>query len=515
VIYVYLEMTVDGISKTMGDLLRVYRVIIIGAGIIGASIARLLSKYKNLKIFLVEKEPDVGWGATKANTAIIHPGHEDDPNKYPMRATLCAMGNRLWHRWVKELDIPVKWCGELMLAFDDRDIKELKKYMEYGEINHVPGLKIVYNGELYGLEPNVSENAIAGLWAPTSGEIEPWEAVIGLVENAVDNGVKVFFETEVRDIRIVDGEIRGVDTNKDFIGADIVINAAGLYADKISRMAGINSFKIHPRKGEYYLFDENISNINRILHPVPTPKTKGVYIVPTIEDNLLIGPTAQDLPIDAKEDTSTSSEGLEYVWNWAKKLVKKLPPKSKIIKTFAGLRPEPSGGDFILEAYNDPWGFINAAGIRSPGLASAPAIAHYIENLIKNRLDIKLIKKDKWNPYRSSITRLRNLPSKKREELIKRDPCYGRIICTCKYVTEAEIIEAIKRIEKIGGIVTLDGIKFRTLAMFGRCQGAFCRLRIAEIVAKKYNIPFWKITLKGKGSEYGFNEIKYLYRGDK
>jgi len=500
-------------QKYFGDLL--YRVAIIGAGITGSSIARLLSKYSNLEIFLVEKECDAGWGATKANTAIIHPGHEDNPERYPMRAKLCVKGNMLWHKWVKELDVPVKWCGELMLAFNEDDVEKFKEYLRFGRINGVPGLKIVYGEELYSLESNISPNVVAGLWAPTSGEIEPWEAVIGLVENAVSNGVKTFFETEVRDIRVMNGEIKGLVTNKGFIEADIVINAAGLYADKISEMVGIKSFKIYPRKGEYYLFDENVLKLNRILHPVPTSKTKGVYIVPTVENNILIGPTAQDLPIDAKEDRSTSREGLEYVWSWAKKLIKKLPPKNKIIKTFAGLRPEPSGGDFILEAYDDPWGFINAAGIRSPGLASAPAIAYYIKNLIEEKLDIKLIEKRHWNPYRFRIKRFSKLSLEERDRLIRNNPRFGKIICTCKMVTEAEIIEAIKRIEMIGGKVTLDGVKFRTLAMFGRCQGSFCRLRIAKIIAERYGISIWKVTLKGKGSEYGFNEIKYLLKTTK
>ena len=491
-----------------------YKVVIIGAGISGSSVARVLSKYENLEVHLVERKPDVSWGSTKANSAIIHPGHEDDPKKYPKRAYFCVRGNRLWHQWVKELDIPARFPGEIMLAYNDEDIKKLEYYLKLGQINGVPGLRIVYKDELEHLEPNVNPNAIAGLYAPTCGNLAPWEAVIALVENAVDNGVKVHLETEVTGIKIEDGHVKGVVTNRGFIEADIVINAAGLYADKISKMAGIDYFSIWPRKGQYYLFDEDAEpKVTRILHPTPTPITKGVYVSTTVEGTLLLGPTAEDLPEEMKEDTSTTREGLDYIWKEAHRLVKKLPPKSKIIKTFAGLRPEPTTRDFIIEAYDDPWGFINVAGIRSPGLASAPAIAYHVRDLIVEKLGIKLKEKKKWNPYRRGITRFAELPREKQNELIKKDPRYGNVVCMCKGVTEGEIIEAIERMKKIGvKTITLDGVKFRSLAMFGTCQGSFCRLRIALIIARETGIPLWKVTIKGPGTEYAIGDVKVLQK---
>jgi len=494
------------------------KVVIVGAGIIGASIARVLSQYEGLEVHLLEKCPDVGMGVSKANTAIIHPGHEDDPNKYPLRAKLCVRGNRLWHQWAKELEIPVKWPGELMVAIEEEDLKTAEHYLELAQKNGVPGARIIYREELSKIEPNVNPDAAGALWAPTAGQIAPWEAVIALVENAVENGVRLHTETEVRGIRIEKGEVKGVETNNGFIEAEIVINAAGLYADEISKMAGVDGFSIHPRRGEYYVFDEDAGpKVTKIVHQTPTPITKGVYVITTVEGNLMIGPTAQDLPEEAKEDTSTTKEGLDFVWEWAQKLVRKLPPKSKVIKTFSGLRPEPPDGRWILEAYDDPWGFVNVAGIRSPGLTSAPAIAVYVVNeLLNGRLDIKLTKKAKWNPYRKSMPRFATLPKEKRQQFIKTNPAYGNVVCMCKEVTEGEIVEAINRMKRIGiKTITLDGVKFRTLSMFGTCQGSYCRIRIARIVARETGIPLWKVSLKGKGTEYGIGDVKVLLRNSK
>lgn len=489
------------------------KVSIVGAGISGGSIARLLSKYENLEIHLIEKEPDVGWGATKANTGMIHAGHEEDPEKHPLRAKLCVRGNRLWHQWSEELDIPIKWSGELMIATEEEDYKLLKKYMEMGKKNGVPGLKIVDKEELRTLEPNVTSEAVNALWAPTTGLTEPWEAIIGLVENAVENGVKMHLDSEVRNIKIKEGEIQGLETTGGFIESDVVINAAGLYADEISKMAGVKDFTIHPRKGEYYLFDEDaVPKVTRILHPPPTPKTKGVVVNRTVEGNLMLGPTAEDLPVDAKEDRSTSEDGLNFVWNWSKRLVEELPSRNKIVKTFSGLRPEPPDGKYQIESYVDPWGFVNVAGIRSPGLASAPAIAHYVKDeIIEKNLGIELSEKENWKPYRNGIKRFSDLSLEKKREAIKNNSKYGKIVCTCKEVTEAEVLDAINRMRQIGvKEITFDGVKFRTLAMFGFCQGSFCRLKLAKILSRELGVPIWRVTTKGEESEYGIGDVKVL-----
>jgi len=492
------------------------RVVITGAGITGASIARVLSLYEDIDIYIIDKEPDAGWGVSKANTGIIHPGHEDDPLKTPLRAKLCSKGNRIWRKWVKELDIPSKWPGELMLAFNDKDLKEFNKYIEWGKKNNVEKMEVIDYEKLKSLENNVSPNAVGALWVPSAGQISPWEAVIALIENAAMNGVKTLFGTKVLDIVVSNYKVVGVKTERGFIEADIVINATGLYADVVSSMAGLDFFTIHPRKGEYYVFDENSKpKVSRIIHPTPTPITKGVYVVTTVDGSLMLGPSAKDLPPDMKEDTSTTFEGLEYVWSEAKKLVRELPPKTEIVKTFAGLRPEPSTGDFIIDAYDDPWGFINVAGIRSPGLTSAPAIAFYVVNeLLINRLGLKIKNKKEWNPYRKRIRKIREMSPEELQKSIAEDYRYGKIVCTCRKVSEAEIVEAINRIKEIGATPTLDGVKFRTLAMFGQCQGSFCRKEIANIISREMKIPLWKITVKGKGSEYVIGDIKMFFKSE-
>ncbi len=489
------------------------KVAIIGAGITGASIARVLSKYKDLDIHLIEKRPDVGWGCTKANTGIIHPGHEDDPEEFPLRAELCVKGNRLWREWSEELNIPVEWPGELMIAREEDDIDTLEEFLKIGEKNGVEGLEIVDEERLRELEPTVTEEAVGALWAPTAGRIEPWEATIALVENAVDNGVKTHLGTEVVDVVKENKKVKGVETIEGKIETDIMINAGGLFADEISKMAGAEDFELTPRRGEYYLFKENAEPCpDKLVHPTPTPKTKGVFVVKTVEGNLMLGPTAENLSIKEKENRATTEEGLDFVWEKAEELVKDLPGKDEVSKTFAGLRPEPPSGDYIIETYEEPEGFINAAGIRSPGLTSAPAIAHQVEELIQEEVGIQLVEKKDWFPKREAIQRFSSLSESKKECLIDEDPSYGKVLCMCKEVTEAEVKEAVERMKKIGAEVTLDGVKFRTLAMFGFCQGSFCRSRLAGKVADELSQPLWRVTQKGQGTEYGIGDIKILQK---
>jgi len=492
------------------------KVVIVGAGVVGSSIARVLSMYDNFDIILVEKEPDVGWGASKANTSIIHPGHEEEPNIHPHRAKLCKEGNRLWRQWARELDIPVKWPGELMIFYNSEEEKIARKYIELAKSNNIPGVRIFYQEELRKMEPSINPNAIGAVYAPTAGIISPFEAVIAIVENAVDNGVRLLTETKVEGIKIAEGRVRGVMTNMGFIEADIVINAAGIYSDEISSMAGVDSgFTVRPRRGEYLLFDEDIRiKPERILHTIPTPISKGVYAITTIHGNLMIGPTAEDLSVEAKEDTSTSEIGLEYLWNEAGKLLREPPSRTKVIRTFAGLRPEPPDGHWLIEAYTEPFGFINVAGIRSPGFTSSPALAHHVVNLIKAKYDINLVMKRKWNPYRSDIAKVGHMSLREADKLISENPDYGEIVCYCKTVSKAEILEAIKRMKKIGlKTVTLDGIKFRTGAGLGTCQGSFCRCRIALLISKYMDIPLYKVVVKKK--PYGIGEVKELLKTER
>ena len=465
--------------------------------------------YENLEVHLIEKEVDFGWGSSKANTAIIHAGYDDDPEKYPARSRLCSKGNFLWReRWAKELDIPTNWPGDLVIATDESEIEVLEELHGTGERNGVPGMRIVWDREeLEKLEPNITPNAIAALYAPSAGQVRhPVEAVIAVTENAIDNGVRLHLASEVRGIEVKGGHVVAVQMSKGRIEANWIVNAAGLYADIISNMVGIDHFRIHPRRGEYSLFGKDAyPKTKRILFPAPSQLSKGVVVTTTVDGNLMLGPNAQDLLKEESDATDTTLEGLDFVWEEAQKLVKALPPRDEVIRTFAGLRAEPEpSADFIVEAYDEVGGFVNAAGIRSPGFASAPAIAYEIVEILKKR-GVRLVRRKRWNRYRRGIEAFAESGSQGRARLIERNRLYARMVCQCELVTEAEIVEAVRR-----GAATLDGIKFRTRAIAGDCQGSFCEFRIARILARELGIPVWTVTGKGPGSEIGIGDATVL-----
>ncbi len=488
------------------------RVVIIGAGVVGACIARELSRYQ-LDVHLVEKEADVGWGATKANTGIIHPGHEEDGSRHPLRARLCRRGNQLWRSLARELDIPARWPGELMVATEAVQRETLERYLQAGKRNGVDGLRVVEESELRELEPLLHGDVTAALWAPSAGVVAPWEAVIGMVENARANGVDVHLGSEVVDIE-TDGGVTAVATTSGDVDADVVVNAAGLYAGEVAAMAGVTEPAITPRRGEYYLFSEDVNvRPECIVHPTPTGKTKGVYAVTTVEGNLMLGPTAEDLPRGERDNRATTRQGLTYIWRQATEMLRSMPSRSDVAKTFAGLRPEPPDGRYVIRAYDEPWGFVNAAGIRSPGLTAAPAIAEEVARLLQDQLHLALHEKPGWQPRRAGITRPSTLPRQRQHRLIEQQPAYGRVVCRCKQVTEAEVVEAIRRIQDIDGRVTIDGVKFRTLATFGYCQGSFCRVQIARLIARELDIPLWKVMQRGDGP-YAMGDVKMLQEGN-
>ncbi|MCX8171510.1 MAG: NAD(P)/FAD-dependent oxidoreductase, partial [Candidatus Bathyarchaeota archaeon] len=485
------------------------RVAVIGAGIVGASISRVLSMFEDFEVVLVEKEADVGWGVSKANTGIIHAGYDDEPELYPLRAKLCVEGNGIWRKWTEELDIPVKWCGSLVLAFNEGEAKILEELFYRGLKNGVKGLEKIDAEEIRVLEPNASENAVAALWAPSAGQISPWEAVIALVDNSVANGVKLSLSTEVKGVKVKDGRVLGLETSRGFLEADWIINASGLYADKISEAAGVRGYRIKPRRGEYFVFDKEAEpKVARILFPTPTPISKGVVVTTTVDGNLMIGPSAEDLAEDERDEKGNTRSGLEYVWSSASRLVKRLPPRGMVIRFFAGLRPEPTGGDFIVRRYDEVYGFIDAAGMRSPGLTSAPAVAYMVLEMLRSTINRELKRKGGWNPYRRRTPRFSDLTHSERSMLISREPRYGRIICVDEMVTEMEVIEAIKR-----GATTIDGVKFRTGACMGKCQGSSCMYKIALILSRELRIPLWKVSVKGPGTEIGLGDIKALFEG--
>lgn len=463
-----------------------YDVVIIGAGVSGSSIARELSRFE-LAICLLDKEWDVASGTSKANSAIVHAGYDAKPGT--LQARLNVAGNALMEHWCRDLDVPFKRIGSLVLAFDDDDMQELHHLMEQGIANGVPGLRMIGRDELHAMEPYVSDKAIAALHAPTAGIVCPYELTIAAAENAVANGVEIKLRQQVLGI-VPQSYGFDVVTPQQTIKARYVVNAAGVYADDIAAMIGDHSFKITPRKGEYCILDKSKGYLAaHVIFQPPTAMGKGVLVSPTVDGNILVGPNAHD--IDDKEDTSTTAQGLQEVMDTARLSVPSVSERD-VITSFAGLRAV-SGSDFVIKTSNVDKRFIHVGGICSPGLTSAPAIAAMVVELLRSAgLDMQ--PKPDFNPIRKGIPRFREMDRAEQKRLIEQDPAFGRIICRCETVTEGEILAAIHRPVPA---TTLDAIKRRVRAGMGRCQGGFCSPRVMEILSRELNIPMDQMTKKG------------------
>lgn len=467
-----------------------FDITIIGAGVTGCAIARELSRYK-LNICVVEKEVDVASGTSKANSGIVHAG--EDPMPGTFKAKMNIRGNELFDKLQEELDFPFKRNESLVLCFDEEDICKLEELRQRGIENGVPDtMKILNREEILKLEPVLSDKVVAALTLPTGGIVCPYELTIALAENANMNGVDFFFGREVQEIEKREDHYI-LKTNRESIKTNIVINAAGLYGDKINNMVSNKKYEIIARKGEYVLFDKAVGDmISRTLFQLPTKMGKGVLVTPTVDGNLLMGPTSVD--IEDKDNLETTMEGLNTILDKAKLTVKEIPTR-QIITSFAGLRAHEVNGDFIIGEAEDAKNFINAIGIESPGLTSAPAIGEYITNMVVKKLNPE--KNENFNGIRKSIPKFRELSNEERKSLIKEDPSYGRIICRCETVTEGEIRNAIRRPL---GATTIDGIKRRTRAGMGRCQSGFCLNRAVDILAEELNVARKDITKFGSDS---------------
>jgi glycerol-3-phosphate dehydrogenase len=473
--------------KNMFDL------IIIGAGVVGSSIAREMSRYK-LKICLLEKEEELAFGVSKSNSGIIHPGTQLSVDS--LKGKLCVQGNYLTRKMARELGVDFKEVGELICAFSEEEIFRLHQLRnDAGELK-VPGVRLVDQVWLSNNEPNLSPGVLAALFAPTAGIISPYRWVYALAENAVANGVVVHTEAEVEKIEAAKHEFLVSASGKEY-KSRYLVNCAGLFADDISRMAGVDDFRIKPVKGEEFILDKKLEKLTRhLIFPLPTKTTKGVLIIKTADGNPMIGPTAQEA--SDKADLTTSQEGLQKVLAAAKKMVPKISDKD-IIAYFAGLRPT-AGDDFIIRHEDKVPGFINVAGIQSPGLSAAPAIALMVAGLLKES-GLALRKKMFFLSRRKKATHLFNIKFSRTKELIKNNPAYGDIVCRCEMVSAQEIKEAIA-----SGAKTLDGIKFRTRCQSGRCHGSFCTTRVMKILAQERKIPLTGVTKRGKGSEIVKND---------
>ncbi|CAB1262237.1 NAD(P)/FAD-dependent oxidoreductase [Clostridium sp. WLY-B-L2] len=465
-----------------------FDVTIIGAGVIGSSIARELCKYK-LNVCVVEKDFDVGNGTSKANSAIVHAGFDAKPGT--LKGKLNSRGNKMFDKLSKELDFPFKRIGSLVVCFDKEGIPDLEKLKQQGIENGVPDLEILDGDKVREMEPNLSKNVIAALYAPTGGIVCPYEMTIALAENAFTNGTEFKLDTKVTSI-VKSGGNYLIKTDKGDIESKIVVNAAGVFSDEINNMVSKNKLSIIPRRGQYCLFDKAVGDtVSRTIFQLPTKMGKGVLVTPTVDGNLLIGPDAED--IDDKEDLNTTSEGLGFIISKASLSVNQLPMR-QVITSFSGLRAHGTG-DFVIGEVEDAPNFINAAGIESPGLSSSPAIAVVIRDIIVNRL--KPEKNDKFNPIRKGIPKFREMTNQERKKMIAKNSKYGRIICRCETVTEGEIVDAIRRPL---GARSVDGVKKRTRAGMGRCQGGFCGPRVVEILARELRISPQEVTKSGEHS---------------
>jgi len=476
-----------------------YDIAIIGGGVTGCSIARELSKYK-FNTVILEKGTEVCQGATKANSAIVHGGY--DAKEGTLKAKLNVKGNKMHTNLCYELNVEFKRIGSLVIAFDEEDMKTINTLYNRGIANGVEGLRIIKDkNEIKVLEPNINDKVIGVLFCESSGIVCPFDLNYALVENAIKNGVELKTEHHVINIEKKEDYFH-IYTTKETIKSKYIINAAGVYADEINKMIGGNEYYIIPRKGEYRVLDKSESkNINHVLFQCPSSKGKGVLITPTVHNNVLLGPTAVE--VDDKEDISVSDYSLEFISNSAKKVIPKIDVY-KTITSFAGLRATPNTRDFMIFASNKCRGFINVGGIESPGLTAAPAIAEYVIEILKKE-GLEFIKKEKFNPFREKAKQFRNMTKEEREEAIKINKKYNKIICKCEQVTEAEIIDAIHR---PAGAKTIDGIKRRVRPGMGRCQGGFCGPRVVEILAKELNIPVEDVIKDKKNSKMILGKMK-------
>ncbi|MEE1139223.1 MAG: NAD(P)/FAD-dependent oxidoreductase [Acutalibacteraceae bacterium] len=474
-----------------------YDVAVIGAGVIGSLIARELSRY-NLKIALVEKCNDMAMGTSKANSAIVHAGFDAKPGS--MKAKLNVEGTALMPELCKTLGVPFKPVGSLVVAFSDEEVETLKALLERGNINGVPGLEIYDKQKLKEAEPYISDEAKAALWAPSAGIVCPYELTIAAAENAVVNGTDFIRNFEVNKIDF-DGNIFTVSDGKNEFTAKYVINAAGVFCDEIASLIGDTSIHTTPRKGEYMLCDKSIGHLaNHTIFQCPSKMGKGILVTPTVDGNLLLGPSAID--IDDKEDVTTQADTLASVLDIAKKSVPCLTTRD-VITSFAGLRAHCDRDDFIIEPSAVNSQFINVAGIESPGLSSAPAIALYVKDIVVEVLGAD--EKADFNPVRNEPVRFRHMNNEERKALIKNNPAYGRIICRCETITEGEILDAINA---PAGARDVDGVKRRTRAGMGRCQGGFCGSKVVELLARELGVEINEITKFGGNSKILYDRTK-------
>lgn len=478
--------------------MREYDVAVIGGGIIGGSVLRELTKFE-LSVCLLEKEADVALGQSRANSGIVHAGF--DAAEGTLKAKFNVAGNRMMKAYAEELGVKYNDNGSLVVAFSEEEMGALVGLKTRGERNGVPRLQILSAEELRAKEPNVSQDALGALYAPTGGIVCPYGLTIAAIGNAMDNGAELYTEFEAAKIQKTKNGFTVNAADGRGISCKLLINCAGYGSGKIAELAGDSSVRVGGRRGEYILLDRESGNfVSHTLFFAPTKLGKGILVSPTVDGNLLLGPTAEEIP---ENDTSTSAAGLASVLEKAKKMCPAVPVYN-VITSFAGVRAYSDRHDFIIEESATVKGLIHCAGIESPGLTAAPAIAEYVvKELVGKSLSLK--KNEKFNGRRKAEFYFQNLTAEEKNAVIAKDPAYGKIVCRCEQVSEGEIVHAIHENPPARSV---DAVKRRTRAGMGRCQGGFCQPQVAEILARELGIPFEEVRKSGKGSELVRGEIK-------
>ncbi len=498
-------------NKDKRSTSKVYDVVIIGGGIIGCSIARELSKFE-LDAALLEKEPDVSLGQTRANNGMVHPGLA--PSKHSLKRELNVKGNALYPKLCDELDVPFKRVGSLILITP----KTLKKYRKYlpgglytfalkyvlpwlvkrkGKRNGLDGIEVLRGDEVLKEEENVTEEVLSAVKIPSTGIVDPYELTIALYENAEKNGVDFYLNTEVVGFKKQDDSIQRVITDEGYLSTRYVVNAAGLHSDEVAELADAREFTMHPRKGVELLFNKRLEDqVDHCLAELTIPShptSKGGGINPTVHGNIIWGPTAEE--VKSKEDTSVDKKDIDKIMERYSSILPDLP-ESEFIRYFAGVRAASFTEDFIIRPAKRVSNLLHVAGIQSPGVASAPAIAEYsVERL--HEMGLSLVKDDDFDGSRKKIDRAAEMSENELKRRIAEDERWGNIVCTCEMVSEAEIVEALER-----GAASFDAVKRRTRAGMGECQESYCLLRIAEIVSRELEIPLNKVKKEWDESEF-------------
>lgn len=477
-----------------------FDIVIVGAGVVGSLLARKLSSYQ-LNVAVIEKESDVGNVTSMANSAIVHSGY--DPLPGSLKAKLNVKGNKMFPKLCEELDVSLEIVGSLTVALYDEQLSLLKDLASRSKENGVD-VKLLTSDEVKKLEPNLSSNVKGALLAPTAGIVNPFTLCVHAMENACDNGVKLFLNEAVKNI-IKKGDIFVIETTKGSYETKIVINAAGIHSDEIHSLIEKIDYEVKPRKGEYFVLDHYKKGlVNHVIFPLPSEKGKGILVSPTTSGNYIVGPSSEW--INDKDDLSTDKLTLDEVKRQALEMVPSIP-FNQVIRIFSGNRPTPSTHDFIIGYSKIDKHFINVSGIESPGLASSPAIAEYVVNEFVSKL-ITLKEKESYSPRVKPRVHLDKLSNKEKNEIIKSNPDYGTIICNCEKVSLGEIKDELSRSVPPH---TVKALKKRTRAGFGKCQGGFCQPLVIKELAKYFNVDMSEISLDKEDS----NICRYITKETK